>query len=460
MKIRLVILFLLFAQFTLNAQNCSFVENIDTVNNRITFTATDTLSAFNYIFIVDTTSVLTNLTGGHSATYQGFLDDTLTHSICFKIVDLINQVLICENCTTFSLLPVIPPDPTCGFSYYFSNDTLYAAHSGSVTPADFVWEVNGNTYPGTQLVLYLGNSDSVEVTLNGQNVQYGISCSTTMYAVNQGYVPVVNHCTTDFEKVANALTTYFIDITSNNNPLQSVYYWNFGDGNYSSARNVEHTYLSDGDYTVCFWVKDTLDASHCNDTICKLITVSSTLPVADTCSALFVFTQLQAYNIAAVNLASGINPQFSWNFGDGPQSIVTGPYPGYTYMNAGTYEVCLTLTTDSCNTIYCDSLTVDTVGLMRGGNQGFTINVLSPAQVTGLNEKETILNTMASIEVYPNPGAGIFSISAAANIEVYNLIGELVLSENNTTRIDLTDAPNGLYFVRLNGDAIKKLIKN
>jgi PKD repeat protein len=321
-----------------------------------------------------------------------------------------------------------------------------------------VWFVNGNFYNGNQLALFVGNVDSIQVNLNGQNNSLGTSCANSMYAVNPFYVPTIDHCNTDFANVSTGLTHYFIDITTNNNPMQSVYYWTFGDGNSSIARNAQHTYLSDGDYNVCLWVKDTLNNTHCNDTICKIINVNNT-PFIDTCSAYFVFTQMQTFSIGAINLASGINPIFNWNFGDGPQSIVSGPYPSYTYLNAGTYEVCLTLSTDSCTATYCDSLTVDSSGILRGGMQeGFTINVLSPSQVMSLKDVD---NTKAAhLVVYPNPSTGLYLISAAANIEVYNLIGELILSENNATRIDLTAAPKGMYFVRLNGDKIEKLIKN
>lgn len=542
MKTKLLLLFVILLKFEVKAQNCTFIESYDFNSNSVTFTATDTASVYNYIFVLDTTNVLSNLTGGHSATYQGFVYDTLPHEICLKIVDLINQVVICESCTTFQLTPLPPPpSPSCIFNYYFSNDTLYAAQSGNSTPtvflwivngnnyggpqlalyvgnidsiqvslnaqnvalgttcansvyvvnpnyvapspscaftyfysndtlyanqsgspvpADYVWNVNGNLYSGTQLVLYVGNIDSIQVNLNGQNVSLGTSCFNTLYAVNPFYVPVIDHCNTDFASVANGLTSYFIDITSNNNPQQSVYYWTFGDGNSSNNRNVQHTYLLDGDYNVCLWVKDTIYNNHCNDTICKTITVSNS-PMNDTCSALFVFTQIQTYTIGAINLASGINPSFSWNFGDGPQSIVNGPYPSYTYMNAGTYEVCLTLTTDSCTTTYCDSLTVDSVGIMRGGMQeGFTINVLSPAQITGINTIPLVKDKTESTLIYPNPSNGIFTISAKANIEVYNIVGDLILSENNATSIDLREAPNGMYMLKMNGITIKKVIKN
>jgi gamma-glutamyltranspeptidase len=73
MKIKLLFILIFLFQLKISAQNCTYIQAIDTANNSITFTATDTLSVYNYIFVLDTTSVLNNLTGGHSATYQGFL---------------------------------------------------------------------------------------------------------------------------------------------------------------------------------------------------------------------------------------------------------------------------------------------------------------------------------------------------------------------------------------------------
>jgi uncharacterized repeat protein (TIGR01451 family) len=91
----------------------------------------------------------------------------------------------------------------------------------------------------------------------------------------------------------------------------------------------------------------------------------------------------------------------------------------------------------------------------------------NPAIVTNTtvnNFVTTVANTSISenkkLFVYPNPSTGNFTISAAANIEVYNLIGDLILSENNATSIDLTASPKGMYFVKLNGGRIEKLIKN
>ena len=70
------------------------------------------------------------------------------------------------------------------------------------------------------------------------------------------------------------------------------------------------------------------------------------------------------------------------------------------------------------------------------------------------------LKQSSTLKIFPNPSTGIFTISASANIEVYNLIGDLILMENNATSIDLTATPKGMYFVKLNAGKIEKLIKN
>jgi hypothetical protein len=91
----------------------------------------------------------------------------------------------------------------------------------------------------------------------------------------------------------------------------------------------------------------------------------------------------------------------------------------------------------------------------------------NPAIVTNTTENNYVttvgniaLPQITRLQVYPNPSTGIFSISAIANIEVYNIVGELILFENSATSIDLTAAPKGMYFVKLNGGRIEKLIKN
>ncbi len=73
--------------------------------------------------------------------------------------------------------------------------------------------------------------------------------------------------------------------------------------------------------------------------------------------------------------------------------------------------------------------------------------------------------------VYPNPTDGMFYINVINNItpqsyiEITNLVGITVYSSllnNNTTSIDISDQPNGIYLIKLTSNdkmITKKIIK-
>lgn len=87
-----------------------------------------------------------------------------------------------------------------------------------------------------------------------------------------------------------------------------------------------------------------------------------------------------------------------------------------------------------------------------------------------------VYNKFQEVTVSPNPSHDIFNVSIGGfenetvNVGVYNTIGEILMSEsatssNNTikTSFDLSDLPNGIYFVRVFGEGsytVKKIIKN
>lgn len=55
--------------------------------------------------------------------------------------------------------------------------------------------------------------------------------------------------------------------------------------------------------------------------------------------------------------------------------------------------------------------------------------------------------------VYPNPTGSIVNFNRIAKVPVYvfNMNGKMVLSTINTNRIDMTDFPSGMYFIRTKG---------
>lgn len=96
--------------------------------------------------------------------------------------------------------------------------------------------------------------------------------------------------------------------------------------------------------------------------------------------------------------------------------------------------------------------------------------------VVGIEEN----NGENTIRVYPNLTAGMVNVQCSVNgntltqspiIEVYNMYGAKVYSNeavniqpnaSSTIQIDLSDYPDGIYFVNVvteKGTAVKKLIK-
>ncbi len=75
--------------------------------------------------------------------------------------------------------------------------------------------------------------------------------------------------------------------------------------------------------------------------------------------------------------------------------------------------------------------------------------------VSNLNE-----NIAKAISVYPNPANNVLNVANAENenIEIYNMLGKLVVNVNNASAnqsIDVSSLANGTYFVKVNGEVFK-----
>jgi hypothetical protein len=76
-------------------------------------------------------------------------------------------------------------------------------------------------------------------------------------------------------------------------------------------------------------------------------------------------------------------------------------------------------------------------------------------------------NTTALFSIYPNPTKGILNISSTisiAEISIYNNLGQLLFTSEETNQIDISTLDKGIYFVKIkceNGQIeTKKIIKN
>ena|GEM_PF-5164537 len=162
---------------------------------------------------------------------------------------------------------------------------------------------------------------------------------TPISVTDAGYcsLPV---CSLGFRpRVTSQVCTYtFVPI---NLPCgEPTYYWDFGDGNYSTDASPIHTYQYDGTYTVCLTVtcENGQCCTHCEDVVVERC---SNPP----CSAVAEFSsdveKCQTLNFT--NLSTACDPPLTsvyvWTFGDNNWSAAFSPT--HMYSDPGNYQVCL-----------------------------------------------------------------------------------------------------------------------
>jgi len=113
-------------------------------------------------------------------------------------------------------------------------------------------------------------------------------------------------------------------------------------------------------------------------------------------------------------------------------------------QNAGTKRDC---NGDISGTAYLDQCQV-----CVGGNTGKTGCIPDVS--------ENIKNDEPDLKIFPNPSRGIFIIQGTSNNQwqVFNGVGVPLFSGMDET-VDLTNFPDGLYFLKINGKVFKLLNK-
>jgi hypothetical protein len=129
----------------------------------------------------------------------------------------------------------------------------------------------------------------------------------TVYTANQVFcdstcqtvvVTSSGGCNVDFTWIDSVGYAFFISSSTLGNG--GNYYWDFGDGNYSTSMNPSHVYSTPGNYMVCVSVYDSLQ-QFCDST-CYLINVQSQASVGENSELLNSFAVSPNPADANVNL--------------------------------------------------------------------------------------------------------------------------------------------------------------
>lgn len=161
-------------------------------------------------------------------------------------------------------------------------------------------------------------------------------------------------------------TTGFTDLSNPNGGTISNWDWDFTNNGTvdNTSQNPTNGYPAAGSYTVELMVSTALG---CVDSI-TMQAVVNPIPVADFSVADVCFGATSTFNDSS-NVITGNIIDWQWNFGDGVGTSVL-QNPTYTYTNAGTYPVTLTITSDSG----CINTVIDSASAFALPTAAFTTN--------------------------------------------------------------------------------------
>jgi hypothetical protein len=136
----------------------------------------------------------------------------------------------------------------------------------------------------------------------------------------------------------------------------------------------------------------------------------------------------------------------------------------------------LTINANGCIDTFCDSLTVDSVGIIgRFSQNGFTINVVSPEAITNNNPASalpSLLGTKQSqLRCYPNPAKDKLFVEGSkfyvlnSKLSITDVLGNEIEVQNSKSKVQSDATFNielsilhlkaGIYFVKCGNETMK-----
>lgn len=227
----------------------------------------------------------------------------------------------------------------------------------------------------------------------------------------------------------NYLDCAFYDTSISGNQLS--WRWDFGDGNYSTLKNPQHTYAEQGTYRVCLLVTDACG----NDT--ALTEIALNLPLRG-----FTVSQDKENDLTAafVDLQE-TSTDWVWAFGDGDSSRIQNPV--HTYKNYGIFPVYMKNYAQGGFRIYRD-----TIELKKLEGNTFDVQVFPNPLENG------IISLLFSCDV---PLAEITFRDLLGNIVYQKQINEI--KANVKIALPVHFMSSGVFFLRIKFLSFSKAIK-
>ncbi len=150
------------------------------------------------------------------------------------------------------------------------------------------------------------------------------------------------------------------------------WYWDFGDGSYSTLQNPVHSFPYPGQFLTTL----TIEGDSCFDYYQSIISIPE--DTVQKCEAFFIYNQSVQHQMTIdfLDLSLGNVVDWYWSFGDGNNSTEQNPVHSYTLP--GNYMVSLNITTiDSCTDIYTEEIWVWGDTLLCKSDFNFQLDTLN-----------------------------------------------------------------------------------
>ncbi len=231
--------------------------------------------------------------------------------------------------STGTNITVVHTQPVAGFftSAACAKKVTSFFDTTSGNPIKWYWDFGDgglDSVKNPQHIFALGGNYTIMLAVENSS-----GCTDTLYRTI--VISTVPQTFFVADSVCHGARTVFTNLTIVSYPILS-YFWDFGDGNGSSAANPTYQYASPGVYTVSLTVEN---INGCDSTYSGIVVVNP-MPIASFTHDTACFGQVTNFT----NLTRGLPLYSIWDYGDGsPLDTVAAGVFSKTYVSSGTYLV-------------------------------------------------------------------------------------------------------------------------
>ncbi len=255
-----------------------------------------------------------------------------TYTVCQFINSPCGSSSSCQQ-VTVSCAP-----PSTGFDGTVNNLQVVFQHTSSPGVTTLFWDFGDGTTsmsPNPQHTYAMAATYTVCLTATSP-------CGAT--TVCQNITTICSLPPATILSDMNELVFTFSNVAQNDG---LSFAWTFGDGTTSNLPSPTHTYAALGTYEVCLTVSNSCGAQ----TTCMTVVAACPAPTAQ-----FQYT-ITGLTVSLSPTIGGDFSQVLWTFGENG-TMSTQVAPTHTYTQAGTYEVCFTVSSICGSDQHCETITL------------------------------------------------------------------------------------------------------